>query len=738
MVSQLRCTTCNTTYTYDHHPLHKNTCPACHQPTCPGCRQLTSEWLATLDPHTSIAYTYVCSTCAEAAKENADKLIQLGLANSLEDLRENKLKTIKDKYHKLQHYRNTHSNRRIPIDPKTDDEIIQTLQRILLIIYGPHPWHIEITSPTSTPETNLYTRTISIPRRDGNGNRQRAIDEMISDGIHEAGHARYDKLQDYEQVFKASGAYFDERRTLRFGYWAQKAWNLISDFFLESHIRRIYPGLDSYLALLPYENRIQRELVQRASTDPNATNSFSIRFYTAVHYTLATDPTPLKALPPELQALGRRAHRLLSEAYQRGDTLTTRVQALDQLLELLYDPSTATAPPDPGIQPPLPADQHDNGAGQPTDHAQEGQSAQGEGSQDEAPDGQTSQDEAPDGQPGQDGQGSENPGPDQDDPTESHAPTDQPTDDWSDSAENPAEKPSDSGQPGDGCDPSIRLHAANVSNDIDPHTDLLELYQDPRADSSALHRRHNSLNPIKLRIVEFTQRDAVPHIAAHTRRVQRLKPAIDAYAKRLRFRNVAEHGVDSGHRSGTIDRRAVHRLPTINSTNIFYRKIERQLPKVRVAILIDDSGSMYGLPAETARDMACILGYALSRIVGVTLHIATYSSYLHIFQHMAAVDGAPFQNGGTPTGAAIDTFCSWIEPQASPDEQLWMFVLTDGQSQTSQNGIRSHPRWTFVQLGIHTHGDVGYHHYLGPITNPADITTTMLDAIEQVLKQSLP
>jgi hypothetical protein len=103
--------------------------------------------------------------------------------------------------------------------------------------------------------------------------------------------------------------------------------------------------------------------------------------------------------------------------------------------------------------------------------------------------------------------------------------------------------------------------------------------------------------------------------------VANLSPIIDMISDAVQFNNdEVRRWEDYSKRSGELDEGGLDKL-SYNPERIFYLREEQPKPKVQLGILVDESGSMYGQRAESAKKLAIILTEAFARVKGVDFYV---------------------------------------------------------------------------------------------------------------------
>lgn len=119
---------------------------------------------------------------------------------------------------------------------------------------------------------------------------------------------------------------------------------------------------------------------------------------------------------------------------------------------------------------------------------------------------------------------------------------------------------------------------------------------------------------------------------SYKKQVRVLQPKIQALRSRLKLKNeiakLYEHGLKRGH----IDEGSIYKLGFAKighqDDQIFERQEVHEGKKIAIGLLIDESGSMSGYRAETARDLAITLYNALADLNGVELVVAGHTGEL--------------------------------------------------------------------------------------------------------------
>jgi len=243
----------------------------------------------------------------------------------------------------------------------------------------------------------------------------------------------------------------------------------------------------------------------------------------------------------------------------------------------------------------------------------------------------------------------------------------------------------------------------------------------------------------------------------HAERIRQLAPVINRLKKILRFRNADWGGQQTGRRSGILTRRHVNRLSTLGSDKVFHKTMPDQTPKVRIALLVDESDSMSGSYDIAAKNAATALIQALHGIRGVKLWCWGYSlnknpNYNYGSQHTVPTLRPytdPFHqanpvgieivamHGGTPTGEAMDHAAEVLLKGAMPDEKKVVFIITDGEAGgyvSTATAVRKHwGKVTFVHIGIGNTVDKDIPFYVGPVTDIDLLPDLLSESASEIL-----
>jgi hypothetical protein len=291
--------------------------------------------------------------------------------------------------------------------------------------------------------------------------------------------------------------------------------------------------------------------------------------------------------------------------------------------------------------------------------------------------------------------------------------------------------------------------------------------RDTQMDHDTRKTSENSSNVPEVQHNEVPKYEISNNQAAHEARVRELSPVISRLKKILRFRNADWGGRQTGRRSGTLTRRHVARLSAFGSDKVFHKTQPDATPKVRIALLIDESDSMnsiqsYGstYPYISAKNAATALTQALHGIRGVKLWSWGYSlnrnlsfaqapgqrrnipvmrQYSGPFHEVgtAAIEAAPM-SGGTPTGEAMDFAADTINKNSAPDEKKIVFVITDGEAGGYVSTATAVRKWTgkvtFVHIGIGNTVDPEIPFYIGPVTDVALLPDLLSESVAEILR----
>ena len=245
----------------------------------------------------------------------------------------------------------------------------------------------------------------------------------------------------------------------------------------------------------------------------------------------------------------------------------------------------------------------------------------------------------------------------------------------------------------------------------------------------------------------------------HTNRVRTLAPVIGRLKKILRFRNADWGGRQTGRRSGTLTRRHVSRLAAMGSDKVFHKKQPDATPKVRIALLVDESESMnaesHGVSlASGAKNAATALTQALHGIRGVKLWCWGYSmhknyasgryepsirAYVDPFHQADPITiEAPIMSGGTPTGEAMNYAAEVLTKGSAPDEKKVVFVITDGEAGGVISTGSTVRKWTgkvtFVHIGLGNTVDPAIPFYIGPVTDITLLPDLLSESVSEILR----
>lgn len=246
----------------------------------------------------------------------------------------------------------------------------------------------------------------------------------------------------------------------------------------------------------------------------------------------------------------------------------------------------------------------------------------------------------------------------------------------------------------------------------------------------------------------------------HANRVRELSPTISRLKKILRFRNADWGGKQTGRRSGTLTRRHVARLSALGSDKVFHKNKPDETPKVRIALLIDESESMNGsgptAPYIAAKNAATALTQALHGIRGVKLwswgfslnrnpyatgrkQVPTLRAYVDPIKPLnpAVIEVSPM-NGGTPTGEAMDYAAEVLYKNSAPDEKKIVFIITDGEAGGFISTASAVRKWsgkvTFVHIGIGHTVDKDIPFYIGPVTDVTLLPDLLSESVSEILR----
>jgi len=246
----------------------------------------------------------------------------------------------------------------------------------------------------------------------------------------------------------------------------------------------------------------------------------------------------------------------------------------------------------------------------------------------------------------------------------------------------------------------------------------------------------------------------------HMERVRMLAPVISRLKKILRFRNADWGGQETGRRSGTLTRRHVARLSTLHSDKVFHKTRPDATPKVRIALLVDESHSMRDNKGQVdlyigARNAATALTAALHGIKGIKLWVWGYSmqsgyvgaTRTHIPSLRAYVDPTKGISpaslevtpmfGGTPTGEAMDFAAETLTKNSAPDEKKVIFIITDGEWGGQISTASAVRKWTgkvtFVHIGLGNTVDKAIPYYVGPVNDVTLLPDLLSESVSEIL-----
>lgn len=292
-----------------------------------------------------------------------------------------------------------------------------------------------------------------------------------------------------------------------------------------------------------------------------------------------------------------------------------------------------------------------------------------------------------------------------------------------------------------------------------------DLTNDPTFDKDHRNRSDQLGQPPAIDTKNIDKASAESYFGpAHANRVKELSPVISRLKKVLRFRNVDWGGKQTGRRAGTLTRRHVSRLSTLGSDKVFHTTQPDQTPKVRIGLLIDESQSMQdhdgnGLQYYIgAKNAATALTGALHGIRGVKLwswgfadlsnhnyprsgsrHTPTMRQYVDPSNNVspATIEVNPMF-GGTPTGECMDYAAEVITKNATPDEKIVIFIITDGEAGGVMSTATAVRKWwgkvTFVHIGLGTTVDPEIPFYIGPVTDIAILPDLLSESVSEILK----
>ena len=193
----------------------------------------------------------------------------------------------------------------------------------------------------------------------------------------------------------------------------------------------------------------------------------------------------------------------------------------------------------------------------------------------------------------------------------------------------------------------------------------------------------------------------VPQRADKTRydaSLQRVRKYIPAVAQALRAQGTEYKYKVSGTRSGMLD---TNRLAEARQgvQNVYMRKGEVKCDRISIALLIDESGSMYGQRAQMARDTAVLVNEAVGTLRYVDLYIYGYTTggvggeavnVLFPYRENHAGDryalGAISDRGGTPTAQAVSE-AAWRIRKNTQSPAI-LIVVSDGYADGGWQEVR--------------------------------------------------
>jgi len=180
--------------------------------------------------------------------------------------------------------------------------------------------------------------------------------------------------------------------------------------------------------------------------------------------------------------------------------------------------------------------------------------------------------------------------------------------------------------------------------------------------------------------------------ALYQKGLSAVRPYINRLREALVFRNEARGMDHTGLRRGSVNPRALHRLP-MGDLRVFQKRTVEARPSVLLGILVDESGSMSREERDAmARQSAIMIFHALQGLQGVRLGIWGHTGDVKPFGRGCLVhrfvepgdDRSPAVlariagQGENYDGFAIEYVVQHMQNMKLPEERCVLIVLSDG------------------------------------------------------------
>lgn len=187
--------------------------------------------------------------------------------------------------------------------------------------------------------------------------------------------------------------------------------------------------------------------------------------------------------------------------------------------------------------------------------------------------------------------------------------------------------------------------------------------------------------------------DAPQNKQEYLNSLHRIRKYIPAVSKILRSNGTEYKTCLRGLRSGVIDPCKIAEAYQ-GVASIYMREGQVKADRMTVALLVDESGSMFGEKIQAARDTAVLFAEALKSVGNVKLHVYGYTRdefelelyrYLEPGKNNIYSLGSMRERNCTPTMQAINEVSRRIAPKK--DEKTLLIVISDGAPDTSIQSV---------------------------------------------------
>ena len=232
---------------------------------------------------------------------------------------------------------------------------------------------------------------------------------------------------------------------------------------------------------------------------------------------------------------------------------------------------------------------------------------------------------------------------------------------------------------------SIKKELENLASELKKGLNTDEIAKEFQKDDSELAlecegKIERGKNP---NVIVTKQRDNKTSYDLALSRIRRYIPAV---SKILRSNGTEYQTSLRGMRSGKMDpckiAEAFQGVPSV-----YMRETQVKADKMSVALLIDESGSMYGEKMQAAKDTAVLFNEALRTVPNISLYIYGYTNGRNgktlLFKYAEPGYSSKYSLGcidsrwGTPTAEAINETVNRLSK--SQDEQKLLIVVSDGE-----------------------------------------------------------